>query len=128
MVPNAEGKRASLAIYAHLAAKHGGKLTPAAATEGIQLYGQYVQEAAGALLERLAWEQRANGGVRGMASRPRNLGRQQPGRRRQLLYVCPAARRARSRAPPRTLVTPCAQMSPAATPTSTCSSRWWSRG
>lgn len=44
-VPNAPGKAASARIYAHLAAKHGGALTPAAAREGLELYGEYVAEA-----------------------------------------------------------------------------------
>lgn len=44
-IPNAPGKAASARIYAHLAAKHGGALTAAAAQEGLQLYGEYVQEA-----------------------------------------------------------------------------------
>jgi hypothetical protein len=44
-IPNAPGKAASARIYAHLAAKHGGLLTAAAATEGLRLYGEFVEEA-----------------------------------------------------------------------------------
>ncbi len=42
---NAPGKKASVAIYAHLAARHGSKIDAAAAEEGLQLYGEYVAEA-----------------------------------------------------------------------------------
>jgi hypothetical protein len=44
-IPNVPGKAASARIYAHLAARHGGALGPAAAAEGLQLYGEYVEEA-----------------------------------------------------------------------------------
>lgn len=44
-IPNAPGKAASARIYAHLAAKHGGVLNAAAAAEGLQLYGEYTEEA-----------------------------------------------------------------------------------
>jgi hypothetical protein len=44
-IPNAPGKKASVAIYAHLAAKYGGKITADAAQEGLELYGEYVKEA-----------------------------------------------------------------------------------
>jgi hypothetical protein len=44
-IPNAPGKKASVAIYAHLAAKYGGKITADAAKEGLELYGEYVEEA-----------------------------------------------------------------------------------
>jgi hypothetical protein len=44
-IPNAPGKKASVAIYAHLAAKYGGKITADAAREGLELYGEYVEEA-----------------------------------------------------------------------------------
>jgi hypothetical protein len=45
VIANAPGKKASLVIYAHLAKKYNGQLTPAAAKEGLQLYGEYVEEA-----------------------------------------------------------------------------------
>jgi hypothetical protein len=45
VIANAPGKKASLAIYAHLAKKYNGQLTAAAAQEGLQLYGEYVEEA-----------------------------------------------------------------------------------
>ncbi|KAF6260787.1 hypothetical protein COO60DRAFT_1504837 [Scenedesmus sp. NREL 46B-D3] len=44
-IPNAPGKKASVAIYAHLAAKYGGKITADAANEGLELYGEYVEDA-----------------------------------------------------------------------------------
>lgn len=44
-VENVEGKKASVAIYAHLAEQYGGQLNAAAAAEGLQLYDEYVQEA-----------------------------------------------------------------------------------
>uniref|UniRef100_A0A383V7G5 Uncharacterized protein n=1 Tax=Tetradesmus obliquus TaxID=3088 RepID=A0A383V7G5_TETOB len=44
-IPNAPGKQASVAIYAHLAAKYGGKINADAAQEGLELYGEYVEEA-----------------------------------------------------------------------------------
>jgi hypothetical protein len=44
-IPNAPGKKASVAIYAHLAAKYGGKIAADAAKEGLELYGEYVEEA-----------------------------------------------------------------------------------
>ncbi|WIA15923.1 hypothetical protein OEZ85_012670 [Tetradesmus obliquus] len=44
-IPNAPGKKASVAIYAHLAAKYGGKIHADAAKEGLELYGEYVEEA-----------------------------------------------------------------------------------
>ncbi len=45
IVPNVDGKRASFAIFAHLAAAHDGQLGPAAAAEGLRLYGEFVAEA-----------------------------------------------------------------------------------
>jgi hypothetical protein len=44
-IPNAPGKKASVAIYAYLATAHGGKLTPPAAEKGLRLYDEYVEEA-----------------------------------------------------------------------------------
>ncbi|KAG2425455.1 hypothetical protein HXX76_013665 [Chlamydomonas incerta] len=44
-VPNVEGKKASVAIYAHLASKYGGKLNAAAAQEGLALYDEVVADA-----------------------------------------------------------------------------------
>ncbi|KAF8059409.1 hypothetical protein HT031_005214 [Scenedesmus sp. PABB004] len=44
-IPNAPGKAASARIYSHLAGAHGGRLTAAAAAEGLALYGEYVAEA-----------------------------------------------------------------------------------
>ncbi|KAG2440675.1 hypothetical protein HYH02_010254 [Chlamydomonas schloesseri] len=44
-VPNVEGKKASVAIYAHLASKYGGQLNPAAAAEGLELYDEVVADA-----------------------------------------------------------------------------------
>ena len=44
-VENVEGKKASVAIYAHLSAKHGGRLGKAAALEGLQLYDEVVADA-----------------------------------------------------------------------------------
>ncbi|KAG2488404.1 hypothetical protein HYH03_013088 [Edaphochlamys debaryana] len=44
-VENVEGKKASVAIYAHLAAAHGGKLNVAAAQEGLRLYDEVVADA-----------------------------------------------------------------------------------
>ncbi|PNH10140.1 hypothetical protein TSOC_003150 [Tetrabaena socialis] len=45
VLENVEGKKASVSIYAHLAATYGGKLTPEAAKEGLQLYGEVVEDA-----------------------------------------------------------------------------------
>jgi hypothetical protein len=39
------GKKASVAIYNHLALKYDGRLTPAAASEGLQLYAEVVDDA-----------------------------------------------------------------------------------
>lgn len=44
-IDNVEGKKASVAIFHHLAQEFGGKLTPAAAQLGLELYGEYVEEA-----------------------------------------------------------------------------------
>ena len=44
-IPNAPGKKASVAIYAYLASEHGGRLTPPAAEKGLRLYDEYVEEA-----------------------------------------------------------------------------------
>ncbi|KAI8470134.1 MAG: hypothetical protein J3K34DRAFT_377349 [Monoraphidium minutum] len=44
-IPNAPGKAASARIFAHLASKHGGVLTAAAAEEGLALYGEFTEEA-----------------------------------------------------------------------------------
>ncbi|GBF95653.1 hypothetical protein Rsub_08635 [Raphidocelis subcapitata] len=44
-VPNKPGKAASARIFAHLAAAHGGRLTPAAAEEALRLYDEYTAEA-----------------------------------------------------------------------------------
>jgi hypothetical protein len=44
-IPNAPGKKASVAIYSHLAQKYGGRITTAAAQEGLQLYDEFVEEA-----------------------------------------------------------------------------------
>jgi hypothetical protein len=45
LIPNAPGKAGSVAIYSHLAEAHAGKLTPAAAAEGLELYGEFTAEA-----------------------------------------------------------------------------------
>jgi hypothetical protein len=42
---NQAGKKASVAIYNHLALKFDGRLTPAAAAEGLQLYAEVVGDA-----------------------------------------------------------------------------------
>lgn len=42
---HAAGKKASVAIYAHLAQKYGGSLSPAAAQEGLSLYDEVVADA-----------------------------------------------------------------------------------
>lgn len=39
------GKKASVAIYAHLAQKYGGSLSAAAAQEGLSLYDEVVADA-----------------------------------------------------------------------------------
>lgn len=39
------GKKASVAIYAHLAQKYGGILSEAAANEGLSLYAEVVEDA-----------------------------------------------------------------------------------
>lgn len=44
-IENKEGKKASVAIYNYLAQQHGGKLDKDAAARGIELYGEYVEEA-----------------------------------------------------------------------------------
>ncbi|KAL6753699.1 hypothetical protein V8C86DRAFT_2721165 [Haematococcus lacustris] len=44
-IPNVEGKKASVAIYNHLAQKYNGKLSEAAASEGLQLYAEVVEDA-----------------------------------------------------------------------------------
>lgn len=44
-IANAPGKKASVAIYSHLATKYGGKLTVVAAEEGLQLYDEVVADA-----------------------------------------------------------------------------------
>jgi hypothetical protein len=44
-VPNRPGKAASARIFSHLAAAHGGRLTPAAAEEALGLYEEYTAEA-----------------------------------------------------------------------------------
>lgn len=44
-IPNAPGKAASARIYAHLAATHGGRLSAAAAREGLALYAEVTDEA-----------------------------------------------------------------------------------
>lgn len=45
VIENKEGKKASVAIYQHLAKQFGGKLTPAAAAEGLRLYAEVVEDA-----------------------------------------------------------------------------------
>ncbi len=40
-----QGKKASVAIYAHLAASYGGRLTVEAAAEGLRLYDEVVEDA-----------------------------------------------------------------------------------
>lgn len=40
-----EGKKASVAIYAHLAKAHNGKLNKASAAEGVELYAEKAEEA-----------------------------------------------------------------------------------
>lgn len=43
-IDNRPGSQGSLRIYAHLAQRHGA-ITPAAAREGLALYGEHVQDA-----------------------------------------------------------------------------------
>jgi hypothetical protein len=45
VIRNAPGTAASAKIFAHLAAANGGEIGPAAALEGLRLYGEYVDEA-----------------------------------------------------------------------------------
>ena len=42
---NQEGKKASVAIYNHLAQQHDGQLNKAATLVGLELYAEYVEEA-----------------------------------------------------------------------------------
>ena len=42
---NKPGQAGSLAVYAALAQRHGGQITPAAAAEGLALYGEHLADA-----------------------------------------------------------------------------------
>jgi len=44
-IENKPGQAGSLAVYAALAARHGGAITPAAAAEGLQLYAEHTADA-----------------------------------------------------------------------------------
>lgn len=44
-IENAPGQAGSLAVYHALAQKHGGAITPAAAGEGLQWYGEHLADA-----------------------------------------------------------------------------------
>lgn len=44
-IPNQPGKTGSLTIYAALAAQHGGAITPTAAEQGLQLFGEHTAAA-----------------------------------------------------------------------------------
>ena len=44
-IENEPGKKASVAIYAHIASAHSGQLNPTSAQLGLQLYAEYVDEA-----------------------------------------------------------------------------------
>ncbi|GFR51614.1 hypothetical protein Agub_g14040 [Astrephomene gubernaculifera] len=44
-IDNVDGKRLSVAIFTHLAATYGNKLTKEGAEEGLRLYGDVVQDA-----------------------------------------------------------------------------------
>lgn len=45
IIPNQEGKRGSVAVYAHLAKKYDGLLGPEQAQEGLDLYAEHTQDA-----------------------------------------------------------------------------------
>ena len=44
-IENKPGQAGSLAVYHALAAKHGGVITPAAAAEGLEWYGEHLADA-----------------------------------------------------------------------------------
>ena len=44
-IENKPGQAGSLAVYHALAAKHGGAITPAAAAEGLEWYGEHLADA-----------------------------------------------------------------------------------
>lgn len=44
-IENKPGQAGSLAVYHALAQKHGGTITPAAAAEGLQWYGEHLADA-----------------------------------------------------------------------------------
>lgn len=44
-IENRPGQAGSLAVYHALAAKHGGVITPAAAAEGLEWYGEHLADA-----------------------------------------------------------------------------------
>lgn len=44
-IENKPGQAGSLAVYHALAAKHGGTITPAAAAEGLEWYGEHLADA-----------------------------------------------------------------------------------
>ncbi len=44
-IENKPGQAGSLAVYHALAARHGGAITPAAAAEGLGLYGEHTADA-----------------------------------------------------------------------------------
>lgn len=44
-IENKPGQAGSLAVYHGLAAQHGGAITPAAAAEGLQWYGEHLADA-----------------------------------------------------------------------------------
>lgn len=45
MLENKPGQAGSLAVYHALAQRHGGKITPAAAAEGLALYAEHTADA-----------------------------------------------------------------------------------
>ncbi len=44
-IENKPGQAGSLAVYAALAAQHGGAITPAAAAEGLEIYAEHTVDA-----------------------------------------------------------------------------------
>lgn len=44
-IENKPGQAGSLAVYHALAQRHGGAITPAAAAEGLALYGEHTEDA-----------------------------------------------------------------------------------
>jgi hypothetical protein len=44
-IENQPGKKASVAIYSYMATAHSGLLNPVSAQCGLELYGEYVEEA-----------------------------------------------------------------------------------